>query len=232
MKMTVISSFRPPNLWINGSNFTFSTEVTSSTTTTFNDYFADVTFKIDYDTGGGFYIKAANPYSLTSSDSTSYWNYDWEAVVVPPKDRLREIIRKRQSPIIINSRKHIQHTQDLREIRARETLKLVIGDEKYRNFLRNGFVSAKAKSGKIYQMFPGHDMTTVYLDGKKIEKLCVVFKGNFPPTDSLIMRYLLILNDEEDFRKHAIRHTVYPASIQEVDVDNRSLPEIYRGMVA
>lgn len=146
---------------------------------------------------------------------------------VAPKDRLRDIIRNRQAPYAITSRKHLQPPRDVREVRARETLRRVLGEQKFRSFLKNGFVSVKAKSGLVYQIFPGHDMTKVYKNGQYTEKLCVVLRGQFPPTDSLIMRYLLILNDERDFRKHAISHSVYQPS-EPKPVDQRPLTEIFK----
>jgi hypothetical protein len=87
-----------------------------------------------------------------------------------------------------------------------------------------------------YQIFPGHGITAVYDRGIMVERLCVVLAGKFPPTDSIIMRYLLILNDENEFRKLAIphgvtqarRHKVTPRSIQA----ERSLVEIYRELKA
>tara|TARA_Y100000034_G_C6761153_1_gene339025 strand:- start:415 stop:753 length:339 start_codon:yes stop_codon:yes gene_type:complete len=78
--------------------------------------------------------------------------------------------------------------------------------QKFRAFLKNGFISVRAKSGKVYQIFPGHDITCVFEQGKMIERLCVVLKGNFPPTDQLIVRYLILLNDEEKFRSIAVKN--------------------------
>lgn len=146
---------------------------------------------------------------------------------IKPEDRLRDIIRDRQAPYVITSRKHLQPPRDIREVRARETLCRVLGEQKFRSFLKNGFVSVKAKSGLVYQIFPGHDITKVYKDGELTERLCVVLKGSFPPTDSLIMRYLLILNDERDFRKHAIKHGVHQPSVPK-PVDQRPLTEIFK----
>ena len=146
------------------------------------------------------------------------WYYRWsqgdcQVITRNPKDQLRRILQKRQAPLAITSRKSMGSTEDVKEIRARETLRRVLGEDKFRRFLKHGFVSVQAKSGLIYQIFPGHGITAVYRDGEMIERLCVVLRGSFPPTDSLIMRYLLILNDERDFRKHAIEHTVYPQKI-------------------
>jgi hypothetical protein len=144
-----------------------------------------------------------------------------------PSDRLREIIQARQAPMVLVSRKPILTPQDDREIRARETLFRVIGAEKFQKFLKDGFISVRAKSGLVYQIFPGHGVTAVYSNGEQIERLCVVLKGDFPPTDSLIMRYLIILNDESRFRSYAIKHQIITKQPQIV-ADERSLTEIFR----
>lgn len=152
---------------------------------------------------------------------------------ISPQERLRQIIRTRQAPAIIGTRKPLLMTKDVKEIRARETLYRVLGEEKFRSFMRNGFVSVRGKSGKTYQIFPGHGFTKVYQGGQLVERLCVVLSGSFPPTDSLIMRFLLILNDENEFRQLANKHNVFtPAAIKLKQVDLRPLTEIYRGLVA
>jgi len=164
------------------------------------------------------------------------WYYKWDQgctiVRSDPKRRLREILQSRQAPLVISSRKSMPHPSDIREQRARETLRRVLGDDKFRRFIRHGFVSVKAKSGLVYQIFPAHGITNVYREGEKVERLCVVLRGDFPPTDSLIMRYLLILNDERDFRKHAIEHKVYPKKMVELDLvkEPESLNEIWNKM--
>jgi hypothetical protein len=86
-----------------------------------------------------------------------------------------------------------------------------------------------AKSGLIYQIFPGHDFTKVYNRGIMVDRYCVVLQGGFPPTDSLIMRYLLILNNEKMFESFAIKHgptKVDPSSI--AVQDNRNLLEMFK----
>ncbi len=144
--------------------------------------------------------------------------------------RLREILGQRAGPHIITSktRQAMKSPGDIREERARETLRRVIGEQKFRNFLKTGFVSVKGKSGLIYQIFPGHGITAVYNRGNMVERLCVVLTGNFPPTDSLIMRYIMILNNEDQFRSFAVKHGVYqPGTVQKPTIDMRPLPEIY-----
>ncbi len=146
-----------------------------------------------------------------------------------PRERLMEMLQQRQAPQIVVAREPILAPKDMREVRARETLRLCLGEEIFRSFLKNGFVSVRAKSGLIYQIFPGHGITRVYKQGRMVERLCVVFRGNFPPADSLVMRFLLILNDEAEFRSHAVKHgTVESKRTQLLGVDDRNLVQMFR----
>lgn len=168
--------------------------------------------------------------ATTASNIWQTW-LDWSGVSSKPKtpqERLKEILQRRQAPMIFVSRKPIQPASDVREERARETLRLCLGEDRFRSFIKNGFVTAKAKSGLVYQIFPGHGITCVYKSGVLVERLCVVFRGDFPPADSLIMRFLLILNDENEFRRHAIKHTPSLPTQTFEGVDSRPLPELYR----
>lgn len=147
-----------------------------------------------------------------------------------PASRLRQMIASRQAPMIITgkNRNPLKVAADIREERARETLRRVLGESKFRNYVSNGFVSVKAKSGLVYQIFPGHGISCVFDRGKMVERLCVVLKGDFPPTDSLIMRYLMILNNEQQFRGYGIPHSVNQVPKQTPKIDQRPLTEIFR----
>jgi len=188
-----------------------------------------------------------------TGDSVTNWlevEQEWGGVYDPqsgwvqyhpkPKtmaERIKEIIAARNAPAFITNRKALDRPHDIRELRARETLCRVIGEEKYRRFLVQGHVTARAKSGLVYQIFPGHGITSVYDKGKMVERLCVVLRGDFPPTDSLIMRYLMILNNEENFRSYAIKHHVpqslWPENLEQIVEDAKknsrpkTLAEIY-----
>lgn len=142
-------------------------------------------------------------------------------------ERLKEILNSRMAPNVLTTCRPLGYTQDIREMRARETLRRVLGEDKFRDFVRRGSVSVRAKSGLVYQIFPGGDITKVYDSGKMIERLCVVLMGGFPPTDSLIMRYLMILNNEQQFRSYAIKHNVYAATLP-MKSDQRTLVEIFK----
>ena len=149
-------------------------------------------------------------------------------------ERMREIIRARKAPGFIikqnDRRKPLPMPQDVREQRARETMRRVLGNTEYRRLLAHGFVSIKAKSGLVYQIFTGHGVTCVFNGDKVVERLCVVLRGTFCPTDSLMMRYLMILNDEEQFRKLAIKHGTTIHRREERPADNRSLLEIFQSI--
>jgi len=112
----------------------------------------------------------------------------------------------------IRTRKSLSIAINVQEERARQTLRRIIGDQAYRKFFRNGFITVVSKSGLTYRIFPGCGITEVYDRGIMVDRLCVVLDGNFPPTDSLIMRYLLILNDEGEFSKYAIKHHIPQSS--------------------
>jgi hypothetical protein len=163
------------------------------------------------------------------------WNavYTWtDNVFTAPlrslAERVREALRTRIAPKIFTHAKPLGFTTDLREIRARETLQRVIGEDKYKSFLRKGFISVQAKSGLVYQMYPGHDFTKVYDRGRMIDRYCVVLQGGFPPTDSLIMRYLLILNNEDMFKSYAIKHGAIVKPLQIQVNKQQSLLELFR----
>lgn len=161
--------------------------------------------------------------------------YEWASVTQrkSPAERLREIILGRNAPGVIRNagRNVLPHTNDEREHRARETLRRVIGEDRFSRFLRDGFISVRGKDGFNYQIFPGHGITCVFDKGKMVERLCVVLNGSFPPTDSMIMRYLMILNNPAQFRSFAIKHNTWqrkPAVIQQFAQPQKTLAEIYQ----
>jgi len=87
-----------------------------------------------------------------------------------------------------------------------------------------------------YQIFPAHGITAVYDKGIMVDRLCVVLRGDFPPTDSLVMRYLLILNNENQFRSFAVKHGVTKRQDRESIIklnlekrhDGKSLADIFK----
>jgi len=122
----------------------------------------------------------------------------------------RERIRNNLIPQILTKRFGAGRASKKSEARAREALRELIGEVQFKRYLKNGFITVNGDSGRVYQIFPGHGMTKVWHKGTLIEKLCVVYcDSSLPPTDSIIMRMLWILDSEEEFRKQANVFPVY-----------------------
>jgi hypothetical protein len=172
----------------------------------------------------------SNIMSMTCSSTAGFFKVIGDGKWVPdtPEDRLKAIIENRLAPYASRRSQPVPPAHDFREVCARETLRRVVGDRKYYKFLSHGFVSVRASSGKVYQIYPGHGITKVYKDGQKVERLCVVLFGDFPPTDSLIMRFLLILNDEEHFRGLANKSRFVDPAPLVLTTDQRKLTEVFK----
>jgi hypothetical protein len=127
-------------------------------------------------------------------------NSEWAPRLSSPQEQLRKAMAQRLAPAIHILRKALTPAEE-RETRARETLRRVIGDEKYQKYLRCGFVTVRnPRNGFTYQCFPGHGGVKVWKDGQMVESWCVLLQGNFPPTDQLITRYLMVLNNPDQLR--------------------------------
>ena len=157
---------------------------------------------------------------------------NYKYLPLTPTEKIREIMKKRISPTILVKRKPAICRSELKEVRARATLRRILGEDKFRAFLRNGFISVKSKSGLVYQIFPGQGHTVIIDKGKKIERLCVILTGGFSDIDQMIMRYLLILNDEVNFRAYANISNYFGEQISQPKTDQRPLIEIYRELKA
>jgi len=120
------------------------------------------------------------------------------------EEKIRQQLRQKLMPQLLFRRFGVGKSSKDSEKKAREALRAIIGDIRFRRYLKHGFITIKGQSGLIYQVFPGTTMTRVWKEGKPLEKLCVVFcDSSVPPTDSVIMRLLMILDSEEEFRKQA-----------------------------
>ena len=105
----------------------------------------------------------------------------------------------------------------------------MVGEDKFRQFLKTGWISVRAESGLVYRIGRGHEMAVVYDNGKPVEKLCVVLNDDFPPTDFLIMRFLLLNNNEKLFREKAISWTYREPEAPRA-VEQRPLTEVFAEM--
>lgn len=197
---------------------------------TYNNKYRKIYLKSNY--YEGFYQSYNN--SPTTTTSADWYDPVWSAPPPEPVDvRVRRIMHNRQVPTIIGTRQPLQWTRDERELRARETLRRVVGEQRFRQYLKCGFITVQARSGLTYQIFPGHSMTCVWDKGQRIERLCAYLPG-FPNTDQLITRYLMILNNEAGFRQLANRWRASQVDRQSAmaNVDDRSLVEIFRELKA
>lgn len=209
--------------------YTASSATASSATTSYNSYSvynddADITsstttYLIPYINN---YLRNHLQDYLHSNATTTYteWEYNehdaayahhlryWQGGdaaqhIIDPVERMKEILRSRIAPSAIIKRRELRPTTDIREIRARQTLRRLIGEQAFQKFAVRGFITFKGNSGRTYQIFPGHEKVAVWEKGKQIEQLCVILTGDFPPTDSVIMRLLLIQESEDRFKKLA-----------------------------
>jgi hypothetical protein len=178
--------------------------------------------------------EAFNCYLKSDDVRWKKWKQDgWVTQQPAPADSIRELIRARQTPFIVTHRRVVRPT-DTREFRARETLCRMIGDKAFHDYVRKGFTSVRAKSGRVYQIFPGDKMTVVWEDGKAIQNLCVDLRGGFAPTDSVIMRLILVQTDEADFWAKSNKSAVYTGAnrTNQATIDFRPLPEIFAELKA
>lgn len=198
----------------------------------------DPIVKLNYSKAYGATTTINFDYVGTNATTIYDWEYEWreswtkETAEEKLKRKISQIIKDRCSPNIVirqNSKRNpLPMTSDVREQRARETLRRVIGEQKFINFVKNGFISVKGKSGLVYQIFTGHGITHVFNQGELVDRLCVVLQGKFPPTDSLIMRYLLILNNEQQFRNLSIKHSITTTKTELKSKKCKSLLEIFK----
>lgn len=159
------------------------------------------------------------------------------------EDKLREMMRLRASPAAVAKKvSPLKGTTDEREVRARETLASIIGMDRYLKYLKRGFIAVRAASGLVYHIAPGSAMTSVYEGRKLVKRLCIhlghvpsLVQGNgfynsaqFPPTDEAIIKYLLLVNDEQRFVATANSHHIHEPKA----VDHRPLADIYRDLKA
>ena len=160
-----------------------------------------------------------------------YWQgLTKEHPVINAVERLREMIQKRIAPAAIIHRSVLSRTTDVREIRARQTLRRLIGDIAFQKYACRGFITFKGESDRTYQIFPGHGKVVVWQKGKRVEQLCVVLTGDFPPTDSVIMRLLLIQESEERFKKFANVSVAYAPSLSREEIHEVPLTEIFANL--
>ena len=180
-----------------------------SSLSSLSTYSTDSSYYIDKDSLTCSTLNFTYGASTVWASGTSSYLGNWQSPVISPGENIRRMIKARMSPAVHRRRTSLSAAMDIREERARRTLCRVIGEQAFKKFLRDGFITVVPKSGLTYRIYPGRGITIVYDRGIIVDRLCVVLQGDFPPTDSLLMRYLLILNDEGEFSKYAIKQTLW-----------------------
>jgi hypothetical protein len=84
---------------------------------------------------------------------------------------------------------------------ALETLREMLPEEQFRQYLRYGFIIVRGSSGRQYQIFRDNRHTMVYKEGKIVEEICIRIKdNNIPPTDNVVAFKSIIEASEDIFR--------------------------------
>jgi hypothetical protein len=84
---------------------------------------------------------------------------------------------------------------------ALETLREMVSEQEFRNYLRYGFLLVNGKSGRVYQIFRHKQHTKVWDRGVLVEEVCVRINWrDIPPTDNVIAFKVMVETSEELFR--------------------------------
>lgn len=90
------------------------------------------------------------------------------------------------------------------EARARGLLRDVVGDAACNSYLRKGFLGIRGRSGLVYKVSATGLRVLAPLEGggyDEYESICIVFRnGDFPPTDAVVMKAMMVLHDEAELR--------------------------------
>lgn len=149
---------------------------------------------------------------------TTGWEQPWyevyiqkymtrQQVKLKPQPRRRYIARSPQNHrgVVIRSADRGQLFSDASpaELVALQLLRQLVEPEMFRRYLRQGFVSVRAKSGLVYQI-DRHARIKVWDLGVHVASLCVHFgEGRIPPTDEVVSKILVVESDEVDIWKRS-----------------------------
>lgn len=149
-----------------------------------------------------------------STATSSYCRYG-DIPAQSPVDEFRERIRQNLRPeILVKNRDIWGVALTDEEARARSLLFDLVGEAEFRRYLRRGFIMVAGRSGTFYKISGGHSLVTSYVRNDQggyepYERFCVQFaQYNLPFTDGVIMRKLLVENDEFALRKASNVHRV------------------------
>lgn len=143
-----------------------------------------------------------------SIDSSSSFKY----IYTPSSIETKKWEIKKQLTIIVKSRAQEISKIPSNEWTAMQTLRSMITETEYRKYVKDGFISIKGQSGKVYKVSKNSWHTKVFLKGDLIEEICVRLKGDMPPTDNVIAFKTIIETDEEYFASLGNRYNMKKAA--------------------
>lgn len=158
--------------------------------------------------------------SFNPTYSSEYCYGTWAQACPSKEDILRQRMRNNLAPKIITKNRDlwgVSISDD--ERRARQLLFELVGEASFRRYLRRGFIMVQGRSGTMYKISGGTTRVISYVKGpngnfEPYESFCVQFKQyDLPFTDGVIMRKLLVENDEFSLRKESNVCKLAPAMV-------------------
>lgn len=129
-------------------------------------------------------------------------SYSFHSLVVPDEYTCKTLPFYGYHNIIPKNRSNLIYPKNKEEVKAIETLRESLTEKEFQKFIKYGFISVKATSGRIYQIFQNKKHIHVWKNGNKIEEICLYLKDNkIPPTDKLIAFKTMIETSEDAFIK-------------------------------
>jgi hypothetical protein len=146
---------------------------------------------------------------ITATAGVQISNEDWfelcdnstpgnvrEAIQAAIKANLAILVKSNRSPVPYGN-------ADGPERVALDTLREMISEADFRQYLRGGFVIVRGRSGRVYQIFRDRQHTKIYDGGRLVEELCVGIKPAVPKTDNVIALMVMAQANEDELRAAA-----------------------------
>lgn len=199
---------------VEGPAFATSTTSTASTIT-----LASSDRNIWLPTGSSNIITSSTAGWITVSDSGSVtWaRFDKSRI-------LKEAIRHRMSPRI-GKAMAAEICRSVPEGKAQLLLREILTEDEFFRYIRRGWVSRMAASGKVYHI-PLQGRIKIYDGGKHVENLCIHVVNDVPPSDRMFTLVTLLDFDEEAFRASGNLSTPMVSSLS---VGSPGLVDSHRG---
>jgi hypothetical protein len=146
-----------------------------------------------------FLISLKTRIAITSDPNISLGGTDWLEVTTV-KEKIQESIRCNLTILSKDRARPIKVESNDPEHVALETLREMISETEFRQYIKYGFISVKGKTGRIYQIFRKSSHTKVFENGCLKEEICVRLPNYVPSTDNVIAFKIMLETSEELFR--------------------------------